>query len=64
MTDVRVELAAPFAGVAGEPTLSLTIPTTPGFSIGATISQETAWDLIAALAATLERIENGAGVGR
>lgn len=58
MTDrpVHVEIAQPFAHAPGEPTLSFTVPTTPGFSTGATISQQAARDLIRELQAGLDRI--------
>jgi hypothetical protein len=53
---VQVEIAQPFASNPGEPTLDFTIPTTPGFSTGATISQATARELIKKLQATLDEI--------
>lgn len=53
---VRVEIAAPFASTPGEPTLDMSFPTTPGFSSGAGISQQTARDLIRELQAALDEI--------
>lgn len=55
---VRVEIAQPFAHNPSEPTLDFTVPTTPGFRTGATISQETARDLISELQATLDQIDS------
>jgi hypothetical protein len=53
---VEVKDGLPFAST-GEPTIDFTIPTTPGFSTGATISLETARTLILALQAKLEEID-------
>jgi len=52
---VSVEITAPFASNPDEPTLCYQVPTTPGFSTGATISLSTARDLIGALQEKLDK---------
>lgn len=54
---VRVDLDAPFSSAPDEPTLCYSVPTSPGFSTGATISQSTARELIRALQDKLDEIE-------
>lgn len=56
-TPVTVKVAQPFASAPNEPTLEFQIPTTPGFSTGATISQETARQLIKELQRGLTEIK-------
>lgn len=53
---VEVKEGLPFAST-GEPTLDFTVPTSPGFSTGATISLETARTLILALQGKLEELD-------
>ncbi|MFC9973520.1 hypothetical protein ACFVH6_21760 [Spirillospora sp. NPDC127200] len=54
---VVVTIAAPFASSPGEPTLDLDFPTSPRFRSGATISVETARELVAKLQAKLDEID-------
>lgn len=50
----QVEEGLPFASVESkERTFNITLPTSPGFAVGATISETTARNLIAALAEKL-----------
>jgi hypothetical protein len=55
----RVTIAPPFASSPDEPTLQMDFPTTPGFSSGAGISQQTARELALELLHGLAHIEAG-----
>lgn len=53
MIEIRVTPAMPFASSPNMPTIEFTVPTTPGFAVGGTITEDTARALIEALSRAL-----------
>ncbi len=54
---IEIKDGLPFAGT-NEPTLDITFPTSPGWSTGATISVETARELVRAIQEKLNEIDH------
>ncbi|MFI6495960.1 hypothetical protein [Nonomuraea typhae] len=58
-TPASAKIAPPFASAPDEPTIQMNFPTSPGFSSGANISQQTARELSLELLHALAQIEGG-----